>query len=92
MKQCCSSGLAELIHQVPNTGIGKSHKCCQTQKRHHLLVQVVTLEPLSLMGFGGVRQAALQPLAHITQCLHLHQSWYKMITTQAVLLHQVITC
>lgn len=39
---------------------------------HYLFVQVVTLQPLCLVGFGGVSQAGLQPLIHISQGLDLH--------------------
>ena len=44
-----------------------------TALMHHLFVQVITLEPFCLMGFGGVCQAGLQPLVYISQGLHLQE-------------------
>ena len=43
-----------------------------TVMMRHLFVQVVALQPLCQMGFGGVCQAGLQPLVHISQGLDLH--------------------
>lgn len=43
-----------------------------TAMMRHLFVQIITLQPLCLMGFGGVCQAGLQPLVHISQGLDLH--------------------